>query len=119
LLTGAVTSPWMRSARAAGLEASGPHSPDTVFLAASRGRYDGVLALYHDQGLIPVKLLAPERGLTLLAGLPFLRVSPAHGTAFDIAGTGRADPGNLLTALFRTADWARARQLRRRASRSG
>lgn len=112
---GALLEPAVERARAAGLDASGPHSPDTVFLHAARGRYDGVLALYHDQGLIPVKLWAPERGLTLLAGLPFLRVSPAHGTAFDIAGRGVADAGNLVTALFQAADWARARAAGRRS----
>lgn len=106
--------PAVARAVAEGIDVSGPLSPDTVFIHAADGRFDAVLALYHDQGLIPVKLLAPQRGLTLLAGLPFLRVSPAHGTAFDIAGTGTADASNLLAALFQTADWARARLERRR-----
>ncbi|MEO0649204.1 MAG: 4-hydroxythreonine-4-phosphate dehydrogenase PdxA [Planctomycetota bacterium] len=111
---GDVLVPAVEQARARGIVVEGPISPDTVFLAASQGRHDGVLALYHDQGLIPVKLLSPHRGLTLLAGLPFLRVSPAHGTAFDIAGRGLADAGNLLAALFQAAEWARARLERRR-----
>jgi 4-hydroxythreonine-4-phosphate dehydrogenase len=78
-----------------------------VFLSASRGAFDGVLALYHDQAFIPVKLAAAETGLTLIAGLPYLRVSPAHGTAFDIAGRGLASPKNLFVALRQAAEWAR------------
>ena len=92
----------------AGLDVSGPESPDTVFLRASEGAFDGVLALYHDQAFIPVKLAAPRTGLTVLLGLPYLRVSPAHGTAFDIAGRGTADPANLRHALLLAAAWAPA-----------
>ncbi|HVS19008.1 MAG TPA: 4-hydroxythreonine-4-phosphate dehydrogenase PdxA [Planctomycetota bacterium] len=98
--------PAVAAARAEGLDVSGPHSPDAVFLAAREGRHDGVLALYHDQAFIPVKLVAEGRGLTWIAGLPYLRVSPAHGTAFDIAGTGRASPRNLVAALLQAAAWA-------------
>jgi 4-hydroxythreonine-4-phosphate dehydrogenase len=98
--------PAVAAARAEGLDVSGPHSPDAVFLAAREGRHDGVLALYHDQAFIPVKLVAEGVGLTWIAGLPYLRVSPAHGTAFDIAGTGRASPRNLVAALLQAAAWA-------------
>lgn len=98
--------PAVAAARAEGLDVSGPHSPDAVFLAARAGRHDGVLALYHDQAFIPVKLVADGVGLTLIAGLPYLRVSPAHGTAFDIAGQGIASPQNLVAALLQAAEWA-------------
>ena len=97
------------AARAKGLDVHGPLSPDTVFLAGSRGAYDGVLALYHDQAFIPIKLLAADGGVTVIAGLPYLRVSPVHGTAFDIAGRGKADPSNLIGALHRAVAWARPR----------
>jgi len=91
--------PAVAAVRARGLDVSGPLSPDTVFLRAARGEFDGVLALYHDQAFIPLKLHAPGEGLTVLLGLPYLRVSPAHGTAFDLVGTGRADERNLVLAL--------------------
>ncbi|MBK7643200.1 MAG: 4-hydroxythreonine-4-phosphate dehydrogenase PdxA [Planctomycetes bacterium] len=99
-------APAVASARAEGIDASGPHPPDTIFLAASRGAHDGVLALYHDQAFIPVKLLSGDHGVTVIAGLPYLRVSPVHGTAFDIAGQGKASPENLVAALLQAADWA-------------
>lgn len=92
-------APAVARARAAGLDVTGPLSPDTVFLRAAQGGFEGVLALYHDQAFIPLKLHAPGEGITVLLGLPYLRVSPAHGTAFDLAGSGRADPGNLRVAL--------------------
>jgi 4-hydroxythreonine-4-phosphate dehydrogenase len=98
--------PALASARARGLRVAGPLAPDTVFLRAARGEFDGVLALYHDQAFIPLKLHAPGLGLTVLLRLPYLRVSPAHGTAFDIAGSGRADPSNLVEALEQAARWA-------------
>jgi 4-hydroxythreonine-4-phosphate dehydrogenase len=99
--------PAVALARARGIDVHGPLSPDTVFLAASRGAYDGVLALYHDQAFIPVKLHAPDEGLTVLVGLPYLRVSPAHGTAFDIAGKGVARADNLIAAMLQAAQWSR------------
>ncbi|MEQ1895660.1 MAG: 4-hydroxythreonine-4-phosphate dehydrogenase PdxA, partial [Planctomycetota bacterium] len=98
--------PALARARAAGLDVAGPLSPDTVFLRAAQGEFDGVLALYHDQAFIPLKLHAPGEGLTVLLGLPYLRVSPAHGTAFDIAGKGRADERNLMLALESAARFA-------------
>jgi 4-hydroxythreonine-4-phosphate dehydrogenase len=99
-------APAVAEARARGLDVAGPLSPDTVFLRAARGEFTGVLALYHDQAFIPLKLHAPGEGLTVLLGLPYLRVSPAHGTAFDLAGTGRADAGNLRVALEAAARFA-------------
>lgn len=100
--------PAVADARARGLDVVGPLSPDSVFLQASQGEFDGVLALYHDQAFIPVKLAAPQTGLTVIAGLPYLRISPAHGTAFDIAGRGTASPRNLVVALRQAAEWVRA-----------
>lgn len=104
---GELLAPAVAEARAAGLDVQGPLPPDTVFLQASRGAFDGVLALYHDQAFIPVKLLSGDGGVTVLAGLPYLRVSPVHGTAFDIAGQGRASAENLIAALLQAAQWAR------------
>ena len=80
-------------------ELSGPHPPDTVFRQAALGRYDAVVALYHDQGLIPVKLIHFDEAVNVTLGLPFVRTSPDHGTAYDIAGTNRADPSSFLAAL--------------------
>jgi 4-hydroxythreonine-4-phosphate dehydrogenase len=104
-----VLRPALERARERGLDVAGPVSPDSVFLQATRGAFDAVLALYHDQAFIPVKLAAPELGLTVIAGLSFLRVSPAHGTAFDIAGRGLASPRNLIAALRQAAAWAGGR----------
>ena len=101
-----ILEPALREVRAQGLDVSGPLPPDTVFLRASRGEFDGVLALYHDQAFIPVKLAAPTSGLTVLLGLPYLRVSPTHGTAFDIAGKGLADATNLILALEQAVEWS-------------
>jgi len=103
-----VLEPAVRTLRGEGLEVHGPVSPDVVFLDAAQGRFDGVLALYHDQAFIPLKLLSAGKGVTLVAGLPYLRVSPVHGTAFDIAGQGRASPENLIQALLQAARWASA-----------
>ncbi len=98
--------PAIAEARSLGLDVSGPVSPDAVFLEAARGRWDGVLALYHDQAFIPLKLLSHGRGVTLLAGLSFRRLSPVHGTAFDIAGQGIADATNLKAAVLAAAQGA-------------
>jgi 4-hydroxythreonine-4-phosphate dehydrogenase len=97
-----IIAPAVARAHAEGINVSGPLPGDTVFMHARRGRYDIVVAQYHDQGLIPVKLLGVEDGVNITAGLPFVRTSPDHGTAFDIAGQGIADPASMLTAL-RTA----------------
>ena len=83
----------------AGGNVSGPHPPDTVFLSAANGRYDVVLAMYHDQGLIPIKTLAFDESVNVTIGLPYLRVSVDHGTAFDIAGRGIADAAPMKYAI--------------------
>jgi len=89
-------------ARAQGLEVTGPHPPDTVFLAATEGKHDVVMAMYHDQGLIPIKTLSFHESVNVTIGLPYLRVSVDHGTAFDIAGKGIADAGPMRYAI----EWA-------------
>ncbi len=94
-----VIAPAIAEARAAGLDAQGPFAPDTVFMRARRGAFDVVVAMYHDQGLIPVKYLGVEQGVNVTLGLPLVRTSPDHGTAFDIAGTGQADPASLVAAV--------------------
>jgi len=92
-------APAIAAARAEGVDARGPYAPDTVFMRARTGEFDAVVAMYHDQGLIPVKYLGVEQGVNVTLGLPLVRTSPDHGTAFDIAGTGRADPSSLLAAI--------------------
>lgn len=92
-------APAIVRARAEGIDAHGPYAPDTVFMRARRGEFDVVVAMYHDQGLIPVKYLGLEHGVNTTLGLPFVRTSPDHGTAFDLAGTGQADPSSLRAAL--------------------
>jgi 4-hydroxythreonine-4-phosphate dehydrogenase len=94
-----IIEPAVREACAAGIPCSGPHAPDTVFMRARQGAFDVVIAMYHDQGLIPVKLLGLDDGVNTTLGLPFVRTSPDHGTAFDLAGTGRASAASLLAAL--------------------
>ena len=94
-----------------GIEASGPWVPDTMFHAGARARYDAALCLYHDQALIPLKTLDFYGGVNVTLGLPFVRTSPDHGTAFDIAGTGKANPDSLLAALRLAARMAEARRL--------
>ena len=96
--------PAVRAARAEGIDAQGPFAPDTVFMrardtASHPGEFDIVVAMTHDHGLIPVKYLGVEHGVNITLGLPFVRTSPDHGTAFDIAGTGRADASSLQAAL--------------------
>ena len=98
-----IIQPAIEQARAEGLDVHGPFAPDTVFMRARKGEFDVVVAMYHDQGLIPVKYLGVEHGVNVTLGLPFVRTSPDHGTAFDLAGTGNADPSSLLAALR----WAR------------
>jgi 4-hydroxythreonine-4-phosphate dehydrogenase len=91
--------PAVERAQGEGIEASGPWPGDTVFMRARRGEFDIVVAQYHDQGLIPVKYLGIEQGVNVTVGLPFLRTSVDHGTAFDIAGTGKAECASLRSAL--------------------
>jgi len=90
-------------AREAGLDVDGPHAADTLFLAARHGRYDVVMAMYHDQGLIPIKTLEFHRSVNVTIGLPYLRASVDHGTAFDIAGKGVADAAPMRYAIEWTA----------------
>ena len=104
-------APAIAELRAEGVDITGPLSGDTMFHAAARARYDAAIAMYHDQALIPIKTLAFDSGVNVTLGLPFVRTSPDHGTAFDIAGTGRASPASFRAALDlaqRLAD-ARAR----------
>ena len=94
-----IITPAITAAQAEGIDATGPWPGDTVFMMARQGKFDIVVAQYHDQGLIPVKYMGLEKGVNITLGLPFVRTSPDHGTAFDIAGTGTADAASLLTAL--------------------
>lgn len=104
-----VIAPAITEARADGIDVVGPFPADTIFMRARRGEFDVVVAQYHDQGLIPIKLLGIERGVNLTIGLPFIRASVDHGTAYDIAGTGVADHSSLRTALERTIEMVEAR----------
>jgi 4-phospho-D-threonate 3-dehydrogenase / 4-phospho-D-erythronate 3-dehydrogenase len=92
-------APAIEQAREEGIDATGPWAPDTIFLRGSEGEFDAVVAAYHDQGHIPIKMLGLDSGVNVTVGLPIVRTSVDHGTAFDIAGTGRARPANLLAAL--------------------
>jgi 4-hydroxythreonine-4-phosphate dehydrogenase len=99
-----IIAPAISAARREGIDASGPYAPDTVFMRARHvpghpGEFDIVVAMTHDHGLIPVKYLGVEQGVNVTLGLPFVRTSPDHGTAFDIAGTGRADERSLSAAV--------------------
>ena len=92
-------APLIAELAAEGLQITGPHPADTLFHAAARARYDVAVAMYHDQALIPIKTLDFDRGVNVTLGLPFIRTSPDHGTAFDIAGKGLANPSSLIEAL--------------------
>jgi 4-hydroxythreonine-4-phosphate dehydrogenase len=94
-----IIAPAVQAARQAGINASGPFAPDTVFMRARQGEFDLVVAMTHDHGLIPVKYLGVEQGVNVTLGLPFVRTSPDHGTAFDIAGRGLADASSLIAAI--------------------
>jgi 4-hydroxythreonine-4-phosphate dehydrogenase len=94
-----VVAPAVERLIAAGIDARGPLPADTLFHAAARATYDAALAMYHDQAQIPIKTHAFEHAVNVTLGLPFVRTSPDHGTAFDIAGTGRANPASLIAAL--------------------
>ncbi|MEX2519693.1 MAG: 4-hydroxythreonine-4-phosphate dehydrogenase PdxA [Paracoccaceae bacterium] len=94
-----VVGPAIEAMKARGIDAFGPLPADTMFHAAARARYDAALCMYHDQALIPVKMLDFARGVNVTLGLPIIRTSPDHGVAYDIAGTGRADPSSMIEAL--------------------
>ncbi len=105
----AFIAPLIEALRAEGMEIAGPLAADTMFHPAARARYDVAVCMYHDQALIPIKTLDFAGGVNVTLGLPFIRTSPDHGTAFDIAGTGQADPSSLIAALRMASDMARAR----------
>jgi 4-hydroxythreonine-4-phosphate dehydrogenase len=103
-----VIAPAIEKCRACGIDVSGPFPADTLFVRAQRGAFDVVVACYHDQGLIPVKLLAFGQAVNVTLGLPIVRTSVDHGTAFDIAGKGVADPESMIAAVLLAARLARA-----------
>jgi 4-hydroxythreonine-4-phosphate dehydrogenase len=105
-----IIMPAIEALRREGIEASGPAPADTLFHAAARPAYDVALCMYHDQALIPIKTIDFAGGVNVTLGLPFVRTSPDHGTALDIAGTGRADPTSLLAAIDMADDMARRRR---------
>ncbi len=105
-----ILAPALEALRAEGIDISGPLPPDTMFHAEARAGYDAAVCLYHDQGLIPVKTLDFHGGVNVTLGLPVVRTSPDHGTAFDIAGRGVARPDSLIAAIRLAADMAVARQ---------
>jgi 4-hydroxythreonine-4-phosphate dehydrogenase len=94
-----IISPAILMAQEQGIDCLGPIPADTLFLRAVEGEFDGVVAMYHDQGLIAVKLLAFDKAVNVTIGLPIIRTSPAHGTAFDIAGKNLADPSSMMAAI--------------------
>lgn len=114
-----VIAPAVAGARRAGIAASDPLPADTLFGKAARGAYDGVVAMYHDQGLIPLKLLAFGTCVNMTVGLPIIRTSVDHGTAYDIAGKGVAEPGSLVEAITLAATLASIRGRRASARRQG
>ena len=104
----AVLRPALVACRARGIAVEGPFPADTIFVRATRGEFDAVIACYHDQGLIPVKLTAFGRAVNVTLGLPIIRTSVDHGTAFDIAGQDRADPSSMIEAIKLAAHLARS-----------
>ena len=104
-----IVRPAVQALVSRGIKATGPHSADTLFHATARKSYDAVIAMYHDQALIPLKTLAFDTGVNVTLGLPFVRTSPDHGTAFDIAGTGKASPESFVAALELAGRLARNR----------
>src|SRR5205814_5623550 len=103
-----IVAPAVRMLKSEGIDVRGPLSADTMFHPAARASYDAALCMYHDQALIPIKTLAFDHGVNVTLGLPFVRTSPDHGTAFDIAGTGKANPSSLVAALKLAARLAAA-----------
>ena len=99
--------PALRALKKKGIFVAGPLPSDSVFPQMAEGRYDLALAAYHDQGMIPLKLYAPKRVVNITLGLPFIRTSPGHGTAYDIAGKGKADPGPMIEAILLAAAYSR------------
>jgi len=114
-----VLAPAVAAARGRGVRVDGPFPGDTVFLRAMRGEFDVVIAAYHDQGLIPVKLASFGRAVNVTLGLPIVRTSVDHGTAFDIAGSGRADPSSMVEAVLLAARLAGSQTLAATANSRG
>jgi 4-hydroxythreonine-4-phosphate dehydrogenase len=104
-----IIAPALAALRADGIDVSGPWPPDTMFTRAARARYDAAICMYHDQALIPLKTLDMDHGVNVTLGLPIVRTSPDHGTAYDIAGKGIADPSSLIAAIQLAAELAHAR----------
>ncbi|MEM9709112.1 MAG: 4-hydroxythreonine-4-phosphate dehydrogenase PdxA [Pseudomonadota bacterium] len=104
-----IIGPAIASLQAKGHAVTGPHPADTMFHPAARDRYDVAVAMYHDQALVPLKTIAFDEGVNVTLGLPFIRTSPDHGTAFDIAGSGTANPSSMVAAIRLAADMAKAR----------
>ncbi len=104
-----IIAPAIAAARGEGLDASGPHSADTLFHFALGGEYDAVVCMYHDQGLIPLKLLHFDDGVNITLGLPIIRTSVDHGTAYNLAGTGRASTASMTAAILMAAEMARTK----------
>ncbi|MGC1404877.1 MAG: 4-hydroxythreonine-4-phosphate dehydrogenase PdxA [Thermodesulfobacteriota bacterium] len=102
-----IVLPAIQAAQRKGIQATGPFPADTLFYWAAQGRYDAVVALYHDQGLIPLKLLHFDKAVNITMGLPFIRTSVDHGTAFDIAGRGVANPDSLIAAVRMAVQFSR------------
>jgi 4-hydroxythreonine-4-phosphate dehydrogenase len=113
-----IIGPAVRAARRAGIDARGPLAADSLFPLAAAGRVDAVVCMYHDQGLAPFKLVHFADGVNVTIGLPFVRTSPDHGTAHDIAGRGAADPSSMAAALRLAASLATTRRPKQRAVRS-
>ena len=112
-------APAIAELKALGIAASGPHAPDTMFHAEARARYDAALCMYHDQALIPIKTLDFWGGVNVTLGLPFVRTSPDHGTALDIAGRGLCNEASLVAALRLAADMADRRRIAAGGERDG
>src|SRR5687767_2368268 len=114
-----IISPAILMAREQGIDVHGPFPPDTIFMRAAQGAYDAVVAQYHDQGLIPVKLLAFDQAVNVTIGLPIIRTSPDHGTAFDIVGRNRANPSSMRAAIELAIDLAVKKQARGAVAKGG
>jgi 4-hydroxythreonine-4-phosphate dehydrogenase len=110
-----VIRPAVRSLARSGIDVSGPLAADTLFAAAAAGDYDAVVCMYHDQALIPLKLLEFGKSVNISMGLPFIRTSPDHGTAYDLAGTGNASADSMTEAILAAAKMARHVQARRKS----
>jgi 4-hydroxythreonine-4-phosphate dehydrogenase len=105
-----IIRPAILLAQEQGINCEGPFPADTLFLRAANGEFDGVVAMYHDQGMIPVKLLAFDRAVNVTIGIPIIRTSPAHGTAFDIVGKNLANPAGMKSAIITAIQMAKTRK---------